>query len=150
MTGDRKTILEQAKTALQQHLQKMGCAVVAENPEPQGETLVVKSAIGRPHHILVQLLNLDEARSAYIPQSVFGYQPKADCWILLVLYMSDMEPSLYLIPSTVFNTSNHIFINNLQGERFRHLSNWEIKIFRNAVAELNQYTLHQVRSLDRP
>lgn len=93
---DEILIQQQAKTALLKHLEWLHCTVVAEKQEPQGEHLVLKSAAAHQHDILIQLLNLDEARSIKIPQSVFDYEPpRDDRWILLVLYMTDMEPLSY-------------------------------------------------------
>jgi len=59
--------------------------------------------------------------------------------------MDEMEPVFYLIPSkTVATADNYIFIDNEQGERFEHLSNWEIKVFRNAVPELSKYAFDTI------
>jgi hypothetical protein len=70
-------------------------------------------------------------------------KPNENLWIALVLLLMDMEPVLYLIthffmeflavfvnakafPSKVFSEpDDYIFIDNEQGERFKHLSNWE-------------------------
>lgn len=144
------SIQQQSKAALLKHLERLHCTVVAKKPEPQGEYLVLKSAAGHQHDILIQLLNLDEARSIKIPQSVFVYEPRDDRWILLVLYMTGMEQLLYLIPTTVFQTPDNMFVNNEQKSMFRHLSNWEIKVFRNAIPELSRFALEAVTELDRP
>jgi hypothetical protein len=53
--------------------------------------------------------------------------------------MKDMFPAIYLIPFTVFEHPNHIFLSHDQGERFNHLSTWEIKIFTNAISELEEF-----------
>jgi len=147
---DEILIQQQAKAALLKHLGRLHCAVVAENQDPQGEYLVLKSASGHQHDILIQLLNLEEAQSIKIPQSVFDYELRDDRWILLVLYMADMKPLLYLIPTTVFQTPDNMFVNNEQKPMFRHLSNWEIKVFRNAIPELSRFALEAVTELDRP
>ena len=147
---DKILIQHQAKAALLKHLGKLHWAVVAEKPQPQGEYLILKSAAGHQHDILIQLLNLDEARSIKIPQSVFDYEPRDDRWILLVLFMTGMEQLLYLIPNTVFQTPDNMFVNNEQKPMFQHLSNWEIKVFRNAIPELSRFALEAVTKLDRP
>lgn len=63
----------------------------------------------------------------------------------LVLFMKEMEPVLYLIPSKqLAKPDNYIFINNDQGERFSHLSNWEIKVFTKAIPELSKFALDNI------
>ncbi len=57
----------------------------------------------------------------------------------LVLFMKDIEPAIYLIPVKVWETPDQIFIDNDQGERLKHMSNWEIKIFTRGIQELSKY-----------
>jgi len=79
--------------------------------------------------------------------------------------MKDIEPVLYLIthyfslffigirecfafPSTqLAKPDNYIFIDNDQGERFKHLSNWEIKVFTKAIPELSKFALSNMLPL---
>jgi len=52
---------------------------------------------------------------------------------------------LYLIPSKqLAEPDDYIFINNDQGERFSHLSNWEIKVFTKAIPELSKFALSNI------
>ncbi len=53
--------------------------------------------------------------------------------------MKEMQSYLYLMPLRIFENPNQIFIDNDQGERFKHLSNWEIKVFTKAIPELSKY-----------
>ena len=80
--------------------------------------------------------------------------PKYNLWVALVLFMDNMEPVLYLIPSKIIATTGtpiaigDIFIDNEQGARFKHFSNWEIKVFTKAISTLSQYLLeHQANNL---
>ena len=53
-----------------------------------------------------------------------------------------MEPVLYLIPSKILaQPDDYNFIDNDQGERFKHLSNWEIKVFTKGIEQLSKYAL---------
>lgn len=62
----------------------------------------------------------------------------------LVLFMKDMEPVIHLIPSKVVaEPDDYIFIDNDQGERFKHLANWEIKVFTKAIPELAKYAIRE-------
>lgn len=104
-----------------------------------GIDFIIKTKSGNYHEIFLQPLNLDEDRSVKIPKSELGFELKDNLWIALVLFMKEMEPAVYLIPSKVFENPTEIFHNNEQGERFRHLSNWEIKVFTKAIPELSKY-----------
>lgn len=75
----------------------------------------------------LQTVNLEKDRSVKKSKSVLG-EPKDNLWIALVLFMKEMEPVLYPIPSNqLAKPDDHIFIDNNQSERFSHLSNWETK-----------------------
>lgn len=144
---DKISIQLQAKMELLNHLKKLHYTIVDEKQIPEGEFISLKSANGTRHDVFIQLLNLEEARSIKIPQSVFDYEIRENQWILLVLYMADMKPFSYLIPTEVFKSPNDIFLNNEQKLMFRHLSNWEIKVFRNAIPELSRFALDNVKEL---
>ena len=59
--------------------------------------------------------------------------------------MKEMEPVLYLIPSNALTKpDNYILFDNEQGERFKHLSNWEIKVFTKAIPELSKYEFSNI------
>ena len=78
-------------------------------------------------------------RSVKIPKQDLGALQE-NRWIVLVLFMKDLEPAVYLIPSKVFEKpDNYIFFENAQGERFAHLSNWEIRVFTKGIKDLSKY-----------
>ena len=64
--------------------------------------------------------------------------------------MKEMEPVPLIIPSKVLESpDNYIFFDHEQGERFEHLSNWEIKVFQKGIGELSKYSLtNMVSKLD--
>ena len=106
----------------------------------EGVDFIIKTNAGNYHELYLQPVNLESDRSAKIPKDELG-EPKDNLWIALVLLMKDMEPVLYLIPSKVLlEPDDYIFIDNEQGERFKHLSNWEIKVFTKAIPELSKYS----------
>lgn len=72
----------------------------------------------------LQPFNLETERSVKISKSVLG-KPKDNLWVALVFFMKEMESVLYLI------------INNDQGERFSHLSNWEGETMYTTIAWLS-------------
>lgn len=110
----------------------------------EGVDFIVKSNSGEYHEIYLQPINLEKDRSVKISKSVLG-EPKQNLWVALVLFMKEMEPVLYLIPSNqLAEPDDYIFINNDQGERFSHLSNWEIKVFTKAIPELSKFALNNM------
>ena len=59
--------------------------------------------------------------------------------------MKKMEPVLYLIPSKqLAKPDDYIFIDNEQGARFKHLSNWEIKVLVKGIPELSKFALDNI------
>jgi len=86
------SIRQQVKAQLLAHLLKRARRYHARKAGNVRGVPRGKIGAGSRHDILVQLLNLDDARSIKIPQSAFGYEMRDGQWILLVLYMNDMEP----------------------------------------------------------
>ncbi len=113
----------------------------------EGVDFIVKTKSGNYHELYLQPINLETERSVKISKEVLG-EPKDNLWVALVLFMKDIEPVLYLIPSTqLAKPDNYIFIDNDQGERFKQFSNWEIKVFVNAIPELSKFALDNMLPL---
>lgn len=110
----------------------------------EGVDFIIKTKSGNYHELFLQPINIETERSVKISKEVLG-EPKDNLWVALVLFMKDIEPVLYLIPSTqLANPDDYIFIDNDQGERFKHLSNWEIKVFTKAIPELSKFALDNI------
>lgn len=122
--------------------------VVSKNESGrEGVDFIIKTNKGNYHELYLQTINLEKERSIKISKTVLG-EPKDNLWVALVLFMKDIEPVLYLIPSTqLAKPDNYIFIDNDQGERFKHLSNWEIKVFTKAIPELSKFALSNMLPL---
>jgi len=120
-------------------LMKARLEVFQNESANRGVEFIVKTSTGKYHELYLQTINLEKDRSVKIPKQELG-EPKDNLWIALVLLMKEMEPVLYLIPSkTLAEPDDYIFIDNDQGDRFKHLSNWEIKVFTKAIPELSKY-----------
>ncbi|MCD4833278.1 MAG: hypothetical protein K8R31_05745 [Bacteroidales bacterium] len=105
----------------------------------KGVEFIVKASIGEYNELYLQTINLEKERSVKIIKQEIG-EPKDTLWVALVLFMKEMEPVLYLIPSkTLAKPDDYIFIENEQSERFKHLSSWEIKVFTKAIPQLSKY-----------
>ncbi len=80
-------------------------------------------------------------------QRDFNYTPRPDLLILLTVYMNDIKPVNYLVPSMIFTTPDNIFLVNEQPGALRHFSTWQIKVFTKAIETLSHYTLDAVSKL---
>lgn len=100
----------------------------------------VQTRTGKTHDIYLQTINLNRERSVKIPKLDLG-KPTENLWVALVMQLKEMEQMIYLIPSLALaKPDNYIFIDNDMGqERFEHLSNWEIKVFKRGMKKLSQY-----------
>lgn len=113
----------------------------------EGVDFIIKTNAGNYHELYLQTINLETERSVKISKTVLG-EPKDNLWVAMVLFMKDIEPVLYLIPSTqLAKPDNYIFIDNDQGERFKQFSNWEIKVFTNGIPELSKFALSNMSPL---
>lgn len=107
----------------------------------EGVDFIIKTKSGNYHELYLKPINLETERSVKITKTVLG-EPKDNLWIVLVLFMKDIEPVLYLIPSAqLAQPDDYIFIDNALSERFKHLSTWEIKVFTKAIPALSKFSL---------
>lgn len=139
-------IQQTAIAALQNKLALLAYHPVAESVS--GNAMLFSSLQDKSIEVVLRLLNADKARSISINQRAFNYQPRPDLYIFLVLYMDDMQPQLYLIPSMVFTRPDDVFLNHQQTPALGHFANWEIKIFTKGIAQLNHYALDRLQTLD--
>lgn len=110
----------------------------------EGVDFIIKTNAGNYHELYLQTVNLEKDRSIKISKSVLG-EPKDNLWVALVLFMKEMEPVLYLIPSNqLAKPDDYIFIDNEQSEHFSHLANWEIKVFVKGIPELSKFALNNI------
>ena len=136
------TKLELMKARLEVFQNESAC--LPDRQGREGVDFIIKTKTANYHELYLQPINLETERSVKISKSVLG-EPKDNLWVALVLFMKEIEPVLYLIPSNqLAKPDDYIFINNDQGERFSHLSNWEIKVFTKAIPELNKFTLNNI------
>jgi len=132
---------------INQELTQFGFKLNPKENGREGVDFTIKTKAGNYHELYLQPINLETERSVKISKEVLG-EPKDNLWVALVLFMKDIEPVLYLIPSKqLAKPDNYIFIDNDQGERFKHLSNWEIKVFTKAIPELSKFTLSNMLPL---
>ncbi|PKG43876.1 hypothetical protein [Psychroflexus sp. MES1-P1E] len=110
----------------------------------EGVEFIIKTDTGNYHELYLQTINLEKDRSIKISKSVLG-EPKDNLWVALVLFMKEMEPVLYLIPSNqLAKPDDYIFFDNNQSERFSYLSNWEIKVFVKGIPEFSKFALNNI------
>ena len=95
------------------------------------------------NEIYLQSIDLDSERSVKISKNELD-ELKSNLFVALVLIIDNEPKAIYFIPSTqLAKPDDYIFIDN-EVSVFPSLSNWEIKVFTNAVPELNKYALENV------
>lgn len=111
--------------------------------EREGSLFLITSQSGKTYQIDERVLDLtipQRDKKVKIPKSDWNYELPKDLFIALVILLVGIDPTLFLIPSKVFlEPDNYIFFDNEQAERFKHLSNWEIKVFGKGMEKLSEY-----------
>ena len=124
-----------------QELVKAGFELTQKESGREGVVFIIKTNAANKHELYLQSLDLAKQREIKINKQQLG-EPKDNLWIALVLFLEEKELGLYLIPSkTLLAPDDYIFKDNPQSEMFSHLSNWEIKVFKEGMDELNKYRL---------
>lgn len=138
-----KKLTNYANHFLKLEIMKHRLEVFQNESGSRGVDYIIKTKTNKYHDVSLKVLNLETTeRSVKIPKSAWDYELPSNMWVALVVFMKDMEPKAYLIPSNVFNgPDEYIFFDNDQGERMKHLSNWEIKVFTNGIEELSEFAL---------
>lgn len=110
----------------------------------EGSDYILTTGKGNIHELYLKSVNLDKERDIKIPKHELG-NLKNNLWLALVLVIEKIPRILYLIPSKTFeNPDNRIFFNN-NVDIMPQLSNWQIKIFTNAIEELSQYEIQNIK-----
>ena len=113
---------KQAVELLKSEMVNEGLEINERENGREGVDFLVKSSNTKHSEVFLQPMDLIAQQSSKVPKEKLG-EPKENLWIALVLFMKEVEPAVYLIPSKVFETPDQIFIDNDQGERDKHLSN---------------------------
>lgn len=101
---------------------------------------ILKTTTGNLHEVYLQPINLNKERSVKISKQVLG-EPKDNLWVILVLMMDKKAISLCFIPSKIVATpDDFVFIEN-EVNSLPQLSNWEIKVFKNGMQKLSEFSL---------
>ncbi|MBC9798083.1 hypothetical protein [Sinomicrobium weinanense] len=110
----------------------------------EGTDYILKTKKGNIHNLYLCSINLDIERDIKIPKHKLG-DLKDDLSVALVVILQETPTILYLIPSTIFETpDNRIFFEN-EIPAMPNLSNWQIKVFTNAIKELSQYEIQNIK-----
>lgn len=119
--------------------------VVFEN---EGSRFLINSQSGKEYQIDVRVLDLtvpQRDKKIKIPKSDWNYELPDNLHVALVVMLEGIEPAIYLIPTKVFTEpDNYIFFDNEQPERFKHFSNWVIKVFGKGIEKLSEYAFDRV------
>jgi len=94
--------------------------------------------------LYIQSLDIDTQRSIKISKQVLG-EPNDNLFVALILIISQVPQIVYCIPSTqLTNPDGRIFLEN-EITGFPSLSNWEIRVFTNAIPELVKFSLKEMK-----
>jgi len=94
--------------------------------------------------LYVQSLDLNTQRSIKISKQELG-EPNDSLLIVLILIISQVPQVVYCIPSMqLTNPDGRIFLEN-EITGFPSLSNWEIRVFTNAIPELVKFSLKKMK-----
>lgn len=121
-----------------------------ELTKEEGSLLSIKNQSGKEYQIDVRVLDLSQPRrdkTIKIPKSDWNYELPDNLFIAYVVVFGEEEKDIFthLIPSSVFqNPDKQIFFDNPMEERFKHLSNWEIKVFVKGMEKLSEYAFDRV------
>ncbi len=104
---------------------------------------IIKTNTGNLRKIYLEPINLNKERSVKILKQDLG-EPKDNLWVALVLIMDNEAIGLYLIPSkSLTKPDDFLFIEN-EVSSFPQLSNWEIKVFKNGMQKLSEFSLENM------
>lgn len=118
--------------------------VEPNNSGRAGTDYILKTEKSNIHNLYLCSINLDIERDIKIPKHKLK-DLKDDLWIALVVILQETPTILYLIPSKIFETpDNRIFFDN-EIPGMPSLSNWQIKVFTNAIKELSQYEIQNIK-----
>ena len=134
-------LIKYAQHFIKLELKKVRLEVFQNESGREGVDFIIKTNTGNTHELYLQTLELDKQREIKINKQQLG-EPKDNLWIALVLFMGGEGLGLYLIPSkNLLVPDNYIFKDNPQSERFAHLANWEIKVFKEGMEKLSEYEI---------
>ena len=129
---------------VQQRINAFGFSLM----EKEGSIFSIKSQSDNAYQIDERVLDLTVPRrdkKVKIPKSDWDYELSENLFVALVILLEGIEPTIYLIPSKVFTEpDNYIFFDNEQDKRFKHFSNWEIKVFGKGIEKLSEYSFDRV------
>ena len=137
------TLNEKAYKFIKSELKKAQLEFLPKESGREGVDFIIKTNSGNLHKVYLQPINLDTERKVKIPKQKLG-EPKDNLWVALVLIIDNEPFNFYLIPSkTVTTPDNFIFIEN-EVSSFPQLSNWEIKVFKNGMQKLSEFSLENM------
>jgi len=137
------TIIEKALKFLKLELNKAQIEITPKESGREAVDFLTKTNSGNLHEVYLQPINLDTERKVKIPKQKLG-EPKDNLWVALVLIIDNEPINFYLIPSKIVTTpDNYIFLeNDVSG--FPKLSNWEVKVFKNGMQKLSEFSLENM------
>jgi len=133
-------LIKYSQTFIAQQFINANLEIIQTKSGREGVDFVIKANTGNLHEIYLQPINLNKERSVKILKQDLG-EPKDNLWVALVLILDNEPFNFYLIPSKIVSKpDNFVFIEN-EVSSFPQLSNWEIKVFKNGMQKLSEFSL---------
>lgn len=131
---------KQAESILKSEMTSAGLEISAKENGREGVDFIAKNSNGKQSELYLQPMDLIALQSVKIPKEKLG-EPNDNLWVALIGFIPETEPLVFLIPSkTLANPDDFVFFEN-NVEPHTYLSNWEIKVFTNAIPELSKFSI---------
>lgn len=136
-----KTLNEKVLNLLRSELKNTQIKVSQKKNAREAIDFIITTNNDKSYRLFFKSINADTEQSIKIAKQDLE-ELDENLFIGLALLFEGETKVLYLIPSTVFLNPNSIFKNN--NVMLPHLSNWEIRVFTNAIPELSKYALENL------
>lgn len=136
-----KTLNEKVLNLLRSELKNTQIKVSQKKNAREAIDFIITTNNDKSYRLFFKSINADTEQSIKIAKQDLE-ELDENLFIGLALLFEGETKVLYLIPSTVFLNPNSIFKNN--NVMLPHLSNWEIRVFTNAIPELSKYALENM------
>lgn len=116
-----------------------GLDVYTTEVDNKGIDFVVRTNKGSYYDIQVKSIRYPKTSYCFINKDHEWSQLRKNLFLILVVFRSEKEPEIYLIPSTVFETSSEIFKNKSENKH----PEWGINYSEKNITVFEKYKLEK-------
>ena len=122
---------------------KYGLDVYSSEIDDKGIDFIVKNNSNRYFDIQVKSIRMGKTNYVFIPKQLWKDELRANMLVALVIFEDGKEPQLFLIPVTVWEEPNKLFINREYGEGKKSKPEWGISITKDNFPLLQEYKIQK-------